>query len=59
MRGSAPDANLPGAVYRAFIEALNGRDLDAASRLVNIQRVAPTRGLFLWQSSVKFERSFQ
>jgi predicted ester cyclase len=28
----------PAAIYRAFIEALNRQDLDAATRLVNIQR---------------------
>jgi predicted ester cyclase len=46
----------PTAIYRAFIEALNRQDLDAATRLVNTQRyrencVGFTHGFVGWEEA--------
>ena len=56
MTGEAPDTNGPATVYRAFVEALNRQDLDAAARLVNTQRyrencVAFTHGFVGWEEA--------
>ncbi len=63
MTGEAPDTNLPAAVYRAFIEALNRQDLDTEPagmllvQLAYMQGLGPRIGLSLARETTSAAQS--